>query len=347
MPAADFCELIIEETPRYEGAPTTSPYRLATEKLYLPVRSARLGPAPSHLSRADELRGLLAEPPRLIDRFDPDGSISMRCYLKDLTWLLHLCGLTGTKTAGDGIITDPDGQTIPTGAQRWVFTKHDAIDAHSAQISLNYKDEGLMLRGQGYACSQLQLNAAGELTCDLVGLVLKRLALDTTTTPSYTSSAIPPIRRGDLFVSWLAGGGPLADFSVSLANSLERVASLSLATPSNYPDRLEYGNEQVTLTGSIPKRILDADDVDALLAASTFSAKARWKTPKNIGATSYKYSLWIEMPACQLVGGQPDELGNVRRVGASYDWVATYDETAGYDFKITIVNDVTSIATFA
>jgi hypothetical protein len=51
------------------------------------------------------------------------------------------------------------------------------------------------------------------------------------------------------------------------------VRTLSLATPSNFPDLMEYGDDQAKLTGSIPKRVLAAADIDALLAASTFARR--------------------------------------------------------------------------
>jgi hypothetical protein len=53
------------------------------------------------------------------------------------------------------------------------------------------------------------------------------------------------------------------------------------------------------------------------------------------------------MPACQLVGGQPDELANRRRYGANYDWIAALHEGSGYDAKITLVNATTAIKTYA
>lgn len=347
MPAVDFAEIAMEESPRYDGAASTTPYRISTDKLHLPVRGVRLGPAPSHLSRADELRGIKAEPPRLIETYDPDGSLSVRGYLKDLVWLFELAGWVGTFTAGDGIITDPDAATIPTGASRWVFTKRDAIVAQTAQVKLNFKDENLQLLGQGYAVSSLAIPASGEVSADLMGMVLKRNAVDTTTVPVYSSSAIPPIRRGDLFLTWLASSGRSSDFSLAFSNPLERVRTLSIDPPTSFPDVIEHGDEWPSVTGSIPKRVLAAADIDALLAASTFAAKARWKTPKVIGATAYKYTMWVEMPACQLVEGNPEDLGNKRRVGADFSFVATHDEASGFDAKITIVNDVTAIKTFA
>jgi hypothetical protein len=49
------------------------------------------------------------------------------------------------------------------------------------------------------------------------------------------------------------------------------------------------------------------------------------------------------MPACQYTGGTLDPTGNFRRRGANFDFAARYDETAGYDVRITIVNSLTSM----
>jgi hypothetical protein len=401
MAAVDFVELILETV---QGNENTAP-TLATQKLYLPARTARLSPAPAHLSRADELRSVQGEPPRLIEAYAPGGALSERAYWKDLTWLLELAGFVGTVTPGGALVTDPNSTTatgvnalnsgtvnvgstaafpasgtfilagatavtytgktatsftgcgahpatvggeaingnVPATANKWVFSKRDAITAQTAQVRINHKDEAVLLTGNGYAVAGMSLNAAGELSADLAGLYVKRTAVDTTTVPAYASTAIPPLRQGELFLNWIAGGGRPSDFSLAIANGLERVPDFSSAIPSPFPEALEYGDAQVAVTGSIPKRALNANDYDALLNASTFSAMARWRSPKTILATSYQYGLWVEMPACQIVGGDAEDMGNKRRIGASYDWFAAYDETAGYDVRFTLVNDVTSI----
>lgn len=351
MPAVDFVEMRLEESPLNQVTWTpanATPNRLATEKLYLPSRAALLSAAPGHLSRADELRGIAGSVPDLIDVYTPAGSLSERAYWKDLTWLLSLAGFVGVRTAGDGIITDPDGVAIPATASRWVFTKRTGIVAQTAQIKTNYANEGLLLQGNGFGIPSLELNAAGELTADLLGCYVQRLVVDAATVPAVVASATPPLRRGDLTLTWLAGGGTPDDFSISIENPLEGAPGWLLNPASDFPSSLEHaGDEQVRVTGSIPKRVLDPDDYDALLNASTFAAKARWKSKKSILATAYKFSLWVEMAACQYLGGDADEITNRRRRGASFDFFAAWDETLGYDVKWTLVNDTAAIATYA
>ena len=341
----DLVQFAMEETPRYEGATTGSPYRVSTITRYFPIQTLRLSPAPSHLDRSDELRGYEGGPPQLIDGYAPAGALAMRAYLNDLPFLLHIAGFTGTRTAGDGVITDPDTTAIPTGVSRWVFTKRGGITAKTAQIIAAYADEGVFIKGQGYGITSLGLNADGALTADLLGLVALNAA-DPNLTPTLDASSILPIRRGNLGLTWLAGSGNTIDFSLNISNPLLARRSLALATPSFYPDKMEHGDERVRITGTIPKGSLADADVDALLAASTFAATAKWKTGQVITA-SYGYNVWIEMPKCQYIGGDPDELANRRRFGGSFDWWAAWDESLGYDAKITVTNTITAIEGYA
>jgi hypothetical protein len=337
--AVDFAELILETVQGNQNqAPT-----LAAQKLYLPAQTAQLSPAPQGLDRSDEFRSFAGAPAQLLEGYAPAGKITSRAYWKMLTWLLELSGFVGTHASGDGVITDPDSATIPVGAHRWTFVKRDAINAQTAQLRLNHRDENVLLTGNGYAVSQLDLNAAGALTAALMGLYVSRAAADTTTVPAYESVAIPPLRQGELYLNWLAGGGIPADFSLSIQNPLEGVHDLSQATTSFFPQAMEFGDKQATVTGSIPKRVLAAADFDALLALTTFSATARWKSNKSIAATAYKYATWVQMPACQYVSGDADPLANVRRIGSSFNFFAGWDDVSGYDAKITLVNDIASI----
>lgn len=452
--AQDFFELAIEETPRYEGAPSVAPYRVSSVKLHMPIRSAGIRPNPAPMDRSDELRGLLGAPPLLRDSFAPDGTINERAYFKDIVWLLALAGfdytvtqgagtnevqelaITGSPTGGTftltygaettaaiaynataaqvqaalealpgllpgdvvcaggplpgtpvtitfqgrlaatnvaaitttdsltggttpasaittttagaaGAVLDPDGNGIPASAYRWVFTKRDAITARTAQVRQNMKDEDVLFTGQGFAVSSLSLNAAGEMQASLQGLVVAQAAADTSTVPAYSSVSIPPLRRGDLTLTWLSGGAQVDDFSLAIANSLAPDSTLSLDPPSDFPDIMELGNEQVAVTGSIPKRRINGTDFQALLDASTFAATARWRSKAKIGSTGKLYGLWCEMPSCQLRGGGSSDLRNSRRMEASYDWVAAIDEVAGYDVKITVVNALSAIETYA
>ena len=287
MPTLQDCaQLAMEETPRYEGATTGSPYRLSTATRYFPIQTLRVDPVPSFLDRSDELRGYEGGPPQLIDGYAPAGSFGMRCYLNDLPFFLQIAGYSGTRTAGDGVITDPDATLIPTGVSRWVFTKRGGITAKTAQIIAAYADEQVFLKGQGFGITTLGLNADGILSADMLGLVVQNV-VDPNLTASYDAATIYPVRRGDLALSWLGGTGNTIDFNISIANPLVARRSLALATPSFFPDKMENGDERVRVTGTIPKGSLADADIDALVAGTTFSATAKWKTQVIITG-SYK-----------------------------------------------------------
>lgn len=411
MPAVDFSEIAIEESPNNEAtfASAIAPNRKSTNLLYPPSRTARIAPSPSHLSRADELRGIRGEVPRLIETFEPVGVLTTRAYGDLMTWLFALAGFDYVATPGGAGITTPHATTVvganglnsvtlvladtgglpnagavvigantvtytgitratntltgvgahpayvggeavngnvPATATKWVFTKRGGINARTARVRTNYADENVLLEGYGFAVSSLALNAGAEASADLMGLFMRRLAADAATVPAVQSESVQPFRRGDLFVSALAGGGVVADWTINIANTLERVRTASLSPASDWPDLMELGDDQVAVSGTLPKRVLSGTDYDALMAATTFSMMARWMARSFIAATTMPFSLWIEMPKCQYVGGDQDELQNRRRHGFSPDWFAAWDSAAGYDAKITLVNGVAAIETY-
>lgn len=343
----DNLQWIMEENPRHEGAPNSGDTQLSTNITYLPIQTARADPAVQFVDRSDEVRGLEGAVASIIETYEPAGNLTMRSYANPLTSILACAGLQYVVTPGDGIILDPAGVAVPDTAYRWVFTKRLGIVAKTAQVTLMYADELTFLRMQGTGVSQLTIDSAGQVGADLMGLVFGRIA-DPNVTPSLDSLAIPHFRRGDLSVTpWLTGSGTTDDFSITLTNPLVRRRSMGLSPPSYFADKLEHADERVQLRGTIPKSALDPDDIDALLAGTTFAGTAKWVSPKSIAALAdapqNKYRMFIEMPALQYTGGQADELANRRRFGANFDWFATWDETAGYDFKITLINAVAAI----
>lgn len=338
----DFVRAALEQTARYEGAVTSSPYQISTDVVDLPIQSLQIAPNPSYIDRTDEVRGIEGGVPMEIDAFAPAGSIAIRGYPNALTWLLTVLGLKPVWTAGDGVITDPDAATIPAGANRWVWSKRTGVTAKSLQFLVNYASKGVFLKGQGFGVQSLTLPSDGNITGDLAGLVFANTA-DPNLTPSFNASSIKPMKRANMTLTWLASSGTTQDFTITIANPLVPRKSFTLATPSYFPDVLEHGDDKVRLTGSITKSNLASADIDALMAGTTFSSKIKWDIGVVIGATAYTYKVWIEMPKCQYTGGTPDPLANVRRFGGAFDFFAAWDEAAGYDFKITVVNAVNSI----
>jgi hypothetical protein len=401
--------LNLEESPRYENAPATAPYRLSTINHFFPLQAARIAPGRTDIDRADELRNIEGSVARLVDAFDPVGSLNYRAYMNTLVVLFALAGFDWTYTAGAGtlatvgpnvtavtgtntlnstVITvvnnggfptlgtlningvlvtytgkSADGlsftgcgahaayvgaesvkDVLPTGTNKWVLNKRVGPVPRTAQLRLVYAEHSIWLQGQGYGVSNLTMNAAGDITTELMGLVYARLTSDPGLSPSIDSATIRPALRGDLYLTWLANSATTDDFSIAIANPLVRRRTLSLTTPSKFADVMEMGDERVALTGSIPKSKLAAADIDALQSGATFAAGATWTLPVNIGATNYPYMVDVDMPSCQLTGGEPDELANKRRFGHGLDFFAAWDETAGYDARITVVNGVSTIA---
>ena len=338
----DCAQWALEETPRYEGAATTAPYQISTDVIYPPVQTLEFQPNPTMMDRSDELRGTEGGPAMLPDTFAPAGPLAMRAYANPLVYLLSVSGMKATYTAGDGVITDPDGGTIPVGADRWVFAKRGGLTAKTMQMLLCYVGAGLFVKGQGVGCQSLTMTAEGAVTADLVGLVWDSVA-DPNLTPSVQTAAIPPFRRGDLTLTWLGSTATTQTFSFNITNPLVPLADFTLATPSYFPNKMEHGDDKVRLTGSIPKNTIATADLDALLAGTEFSAKAKWLSPKVIGATAYKYTMWLEMPKCQYTGGSVGAMGNTRRKQSTFDFWAAWDESTSKDFAVTIVTALTSI----
>lgn len=337
-------QIALEETPRFEGATTATPYRISQVVHYLPIQTARVTPAPAYLDRADELRGIEGAVSQLIDGYAPTGGITIRAYLNMLTVLLQCSGMIGAYTAGDGsAVKDPDNVAIPVGASRWVFTKRGGRTAQTMQIRTMYANDAVFIKGTGFGVSGISLDSGGGISADLLGLTVVR-ENDPNLTPVLDAASILPLRRGDLTFTWLSGSGRTTDFTINLTNPL--VANRTYTVASFFPDEMIHGDDKVRLGGSIPKSQLTVQDFDAFVNATTFAATARWKSAKVIGATTYTYSMWIEMPQCQYVGGDYDEIANRRRFGSSFDWQAAWDEAAGYDFKITLVNSLTTISSY-
>jgi tail tube protein len=333
---------------RFESIPgneTNSP-TLSTKKFYPPLQSFGPKPGAKPLSRDDELRNQ-DEPLAIIpDAFEPSWVFKSRAYPDMLGWALkHICGDPVT-TAGDGIIKDPDEVVIPIGATRHVFKAPFGPSGASpltTQMIAAYSDQSSYFKLKGAACAELSLETPEE-----GGAVLSRSGpalhmapiANPSLTPAYEALSIRPFVRGNLTLKWLANSGTTQDFSLSIANPVEAARSLGIA--SKYPDIMEKANDgPIVVTGSIPKRQLDKDDIDALIASTGFEAVAKWVSDSII-ATSYPYKLFIAMANCQYTGGEPDALANQRRHGASFDWKSTAATTGST--TITLINATTSYA---
>lgn len=348
MPSGNGIRITYEENPRSEltpaGTPATGPNRLSTVSRDVPTTGARISPNPTPLDRANETRNLLGSVPMIPDTFAPDGALAERAYVDDLAFLLPLAGFTAVHTTGGPAVMDPGGTIAPAGTHMWQLTKQGGITPQTAQLTALYANEAQYYQGRGYAISDWTLNAAGEFGSTWAGLFMGSIA-DPSIVPSLISASIPPIRRADCKLTWLAGGAKADDISLSYANGLQVHYSMG-ANGSYFPDTLEFADPQARMTGTIPKRTLNGNDFAAVIGNNTFAAMVKWEQTAVIAATACTYKLFVEMPACQLTGFTPDEVSANRRRGGSYTFFAAVDPAAGYDVRITLVCGITAISTY-
>jgi hypothetical protein len=336
-----YVRLATEATPGNEVANPA----LSTKKLFLPLQEFTPKLGPSHLSRDDELRNQ-DEPLAVIpDAYTPEIELKMRLYPDLAGMLLKTMLGNPVTTAGNGVITDPDGVAIPAGAYRHVWAAPFG-PAGAAPITgrydIAYRDQAAYFESKGTAHAECDIESPeeGGTTIGVSGpsLYLGGIA-DPALTPAYESLAVRPFMRSNLTLpTWLTGTGVTEDVSLKISNPVE--ASRSLGIASKWPDVMEKANEgPIVVSGSISKRQLDTDDINALMAATGFPAVARWISDSIITG-AYKYGLWCSMSNAQYMAGDPDPLGNKRRHGAKFEFKSTTASTGSTTF--TLVNATAS-----
>jgi hypothetical protein len=454
---SDYIKLIMEESPRYYGAPAIAPYRKSSVAHYFPVTSANLRPGPSLMDRSDEVRGHLSPTSQLVDTYAPSGAVNLRGYGPYDVVLLHLAGFTMTVQAGDGTnevqtltitgsptggtftittpialgsettipipynatpaqvqkalqrlpgigrdgvvcagtqlpagsvtitfqgrhaatnvgaltttdsftggtgpasaivestpgatgsVLTPAGTGVATGAYLWTSAKRTGNQAKTAEVTAGYEGNSVWKRQQGVGISQLSIDAMAAMQATLLGLTHEEVGADPGDVPSYLTNAVAPFLSRDLLVSWQSGSGNISDFSMQVSNPI--VAVRDYGKRSAFPGTMRYDQGYVTATGSVSTDALDPDDEDALLTAGTFAASAHWRSESKVASSGHPYEMFVQMPACQIVGGQgAEDLTARRNHGGSYEFMAAYDEAAGYDVRFSVVCALSAIETYA
>lgn len=250
-----------------------------------------------------------------------------------------------TTTAGSpGTVLLPDGTGIPPGVYRWQSAKRTGATPQAAQVIAAYQENGVFELGQGFAATQLAFGSDGNIAATLAGLVALPAA-DPALTPSYDAGSVAPFLSRDLVVTWRTGAGNVSDLTWSITNPFQAVRNFGLRSP--WPGVLRYSEGFVTMTGTVNMDQYDEDDRNAFVEASTFSALGHWLSSSKIGASGALYQMFVKAPSCQIVGGQgPEDLSAKRNFGASYNWMAAYDDSAGYDFQVTCVSGLASVAAY-
>lgn len=325
----------------------TSP-TLSSKSIYIPATSTTLALNPNPLERDDELRGVDEPLAVLEETHAPTWALETRAYPDSLGFLLKAQLGAPTTTAGNGVITDSNSVVIPTNAYRHVWTAPFGPSGASPQTTrwtAAYKDQSVFVRGHGCAVEQLQfsvpetggvgVSASGPLT------YLERIA-DPSLSASYETLTVAPFLRSHMSINTnlTNSSAEEGDFSFTLNSPVDAVRDFSSA--SRFPQQMYKGDGSIALSGSVQKALVDADDWDALKAATGFTLKFTMTSTVNI-ASSYPYKLVTTVNNCQYTGGGPEALTASRRIGASFDWRAGYSGTAG-NVKIELVNATSSYA---
>ena len=173
------------------------------------------------------------------------------------------------------------------------------------------------------------------------------LVLKPQTDPSLTPvvSTEAPFRRGDLALSWLSGSAHTTDFDFSIKQDIEAINELMVA--SDYPSLLQFKKDAKRyIGGSISKASVGSVDMTALTSGTQFVA-----TIKLVGRAavtgSYYPTLWINIPGCQLVKANLDDVAAERRREGKWDWEARYESGTSKLVTVTLVNGTAAYKSFS
>lgn len=321
---------------------------LSTKIAYIPALSFNVSLGPDHLMRDDELRGLDEAVAAIPEGYAPQWSIETRAY-PDVAAFLMACAFgSPTTTVGNGVITDPDTVAIPAGAYKHVWTSPflpTGVNPQTTEFIAAFKDQSVFFRLKGCGVTQLSIDSPSRGGCRIKAsgpcLYVARIS-DPALTPAYEALTVKPWVGGNFTIpTWLSGSANFerSGFGLQWQNDMDTYESGSIA--SKFPDQLEKGDAPVLLTGSAPKRLIDIDDYDALLAATGFGMKCRWISD-SMATGVYPYKMFVEAANVQLLDGGPDDLANRRRIGGSFNWKATNATGTNGSQTITIVNSTAS-----
>jgi len=299
------------------------------------------------LSRDDELRNQ-DEPFAIIpEAYDPTWEVKVRAYPDTLAYLLKLACGAPTSVAGDGVITDQGGTPVPTGATRHRWTAPFGPSGASpltAQVDIAYSDQSTYFKAKGATVQQLDLSTptqgGAQVHAQGPAAYLSRQS-NPSLTPAYESLSIRPFMRSNLTLPTnLSGTGTTEDFTLSVHNPVATVRSLGAA--SKWADVVEKDNVgSIVVSGTIPKRQLDQDDVDALRNSTGFALLASWVSDTFVTG-SYPYKFYFSASNAQYDAGDPDPLMNKRRHGHQLNWKSTTASTGSSVFEV--VNATASYA---
>lgn len=340
----NYVRLALEQAPNPEGGTNA----LSSVTFDVPSTELTLNPNPTLWTRDDEMRGTSGPPTHLgAASYMPEANIPVAAYPGILGLFLAL--VWGPPTTTQGVagptVVDPDSVEIPVDAYRHVFTRKTGDPPQTADIKHSNLADGLFYHASGAGVDSLAFakeNGAWKLTAAMKALYWAIIP-DPSITPAYET--VKPFLDGMMTLSWLSGGATIDDFDLTINAGVEQKDSHTVA--SEFPDLLQFSSNFQTITGKVDKSKFDIDDWNALINGTSFSAVAKWVHDTAIGATSYKPTLWIAMPACQYTEATPEASKNSIRHPASYNWAAQIADGGTTYATITLVNGVASYATYA
>ena len=327
------------------GNQTVTP-TYGTKVVYFPLIDFTPAVKPSVMMRDDELRNIDEPLAVVADAYDPSWSMTVRAYPDTLGFLLKAMLGAPVTTAGDGIIVDPSAVAVPIGAYRHVWTAPfgpTGLNPQTCLFTVSYKQAGIYYTMAGSGVTSLDISSPekGGVTVKVSGGSTYMLRLsDPALSPAYEALSIGPFVRGNLTLpTWLSSTAVTQDFTVNIANAQDYVHTLG--SGSSYPDDVEKGDAPIIVSGTMPKRVINSTDYDAMLNVTGFATLAKW-TNKTFITGSYPYQMWVATANTQYTDGGPDALMNKRRIGGSFNWKATNSAGTAGSSTITLCNATTS-----
>lgn len=189
---------------------TASGSRISDDVVYPAATEVQLALAPSHLDRGDENRGITADPPMLINGYEPAGRIASRLYPNLLAMLLPPAGFTVAIDEGDGTL---DVKTLsitgsPTGGTfRLTFdgelSSPIAYNATAAQVQAalegmsKFRPGGFDVEASGGPLpTDVTLTFKGRYACQAVASITTTDALTGGTSPASAVADTTPGTTG-------------------------------------------------------------------------------------------------------------------------------------------------------
>jgi hypothetical protein len=314
------------------------------------VKAQTLDPDPGvqPANTDDEMAGGLGDPPGPgAAGYEPSANMSLRPRPGNLGVLMTLASqVSAVHTAGNGVITDPDGATIPTNAHRFVWTVGGTtpatVLAKTAKV-LTAPPSGKFYQLSGFGIDSLELKPDGSVWGAAIAYKALYWALIADPTLVLAYETPPPFYEGMMTLSWLANSASTKEFTTKIDNGLAFGHDFSVA--SLFYNILER-SAHPQFGGTIVKRSLESVDWNAFIGGTTFAAKIKFLN--TVAATgAYKHALWLQFPCCMYKAGKPDEISNLPAHGASFDYKAMLDPTTNTIATITLVNATTAYETYA